>query len=164
MCEQLAKKYRENDSEFIKNSYIAGLLHDLTKQLEDKISTNILQNYGKKYLSEPKPIWHGYTCYFYLKKALKYKNNEILNAIKHHTVGNIRMSFLDKIVFVGDKISKERIWEGVEYYRDLAFKNLDKCFIELLNLQYKVAIEKHGKNNVGKGLIKHLNFWNNKNK
>lgn len=41
-------------------------------------------------------------------------DEEILDAIKYHTIGNGNMSVLSEIVYLADAIESERDWEGVE--------------------------------------------------
>ena len=54
-------------------------------------------------------------------------------AIAIHTTGDENMTMLQKILFVADKTDETRNYEDVEYYRKLAFKDIDEAIIEIIN-------------------------------
>jgi nicotinate-nucleotide adenylyltransferase len=86
------------------------------------------------------------------------KDTEILQAVFNHTVGSPDMTRLDMIVFCADKISVERDYPNVDYYRKLCFENLTQGFKELLEMQYERSVAKHGVDNIGKMLINTVKY------
>ncbi|AGM25093.1 nicotinate-nucleotide adenylyltransferase [Spiroplasma chrysopicola] len=138
---------------------IAGTWHDVTKQWSNEKQEAYLLKYAPELVSEPIPTWHGYSAYYYLKHELLFNDEEILSAIKWHTVGHQSMTKLEMVTFIADKISKERQYDGVEYYRELSTINLEKTFQELIIMQYQCAVAKHGLLAIGKNIIKTISKW-----
>jgi putative nucleotidyltransferase with HDIG domain len=60
------------------------------------------------------------------------KDKSIINAIMHHTTGRVNMTFLEKIIFIADKIEPNRHYEGVEEIRKEAYNNIDEAMIKSL--------------------------------
>ena len=55
------------------------------------------------------------------------KDEEILSAIYYHTIGKENMSLLEKIIYIADFIEPQRNFPKLEWYREYAFKDLDKA-------------------------------------
>lgn len=111
---------------------IAGILHDITKELpkEEQLqiildSGIILDNIQK---NAPK-LWHGLSGSLYIKKHLGIDDEDILNAIHYHTTGRAGMSLLEKIIFVADFTSEERTYKGVATMRKKAKKSLENAML-----------------------------------
>jgi nicotinate-nucleotide adenylyltransferase len=54
---------------------------------------------------------------------------EVLNAIRRHTLGQVGMSLLDKIIYVADKIEPSREYEGVAEMREEAYRDIDSAML-----------------------------------
>jgi len=111
---------------------IAGILHDITKEMpveeQLKIITDsgiILDNVQK---NAPK-LWHGISGSIYIKENLDINDADILNAIRYHTTGRAGMSLLEKIIFVADFTSQERTYKGVSTMRKKSRKTLDEAML-----------------------------------
>ncbi len=111
---------------------IAGILHDITKEMpveeQLKIITDsgiILDNVQK---NAPK-LWHGISGSIYIKENLNINDADILNAIRYHTTGRAGMSLLEKIIFVADFTSQERTYKGVSTMRKKSRKTLDEAML-----------------------------------
>lgn len=138
---------------------IAGTLHDITKRWsEDKMKSYLLK-YDKELIKEPLPVWHSYVGAMHLKHDWLFKDDEIIDAVFHHTVAKPAMSTLEMIVFCADKISEERNYENVEKYRTLVKSDLKLGFLELLKNHYKVAILKHSRDNIGNRIIDAYQYY-----
>ena len=125
----LACHYGEN----YEKAYYAGLLHDCAKKLDYDAQINIINKYNdyelmENELSYPKVI-HALTGALIAKYEFGISDTEILNAIRYHTLGSVKMSTLDKIVYIADLISEDRIYKGVEILKDLAYNNIDKAIL-----------------------------------
>lgn len=48
-----------------------------------------------------------------------------MRSIRYHTIGAIRPSLVEKIVFVADYIEPQRTFPGVEQARALAYQDID---------------------------------------
>lgn len=125
----LACHYGEN----YEKAYYAGLLHDCAKKLDYDAQINIINKYNdyelmENELSYPKVI-HALTGALIAKYELGISDTGILNAIRYHTLGSVKMSTLDKIVYIADLISEDRIYKGVEILKDMAYNNIDKAIL-----------------------------------
>ncbi|BDV03702.1 MAG: nicotinate-nucleotide adenylyltransferase [Candidatus Hepatoplasma scabrum] len=139
-AKRLAKNYHYFNW---KKAYYAGLIHDLFKYH----SKNFLLEYVSKNLKEneelpPFPALHGYAAAFWLEQMYKIKDQEFLGAIRKHTTAARKMSKLDKIIYVADKISSDRKGKEIYHQRKQAYKNLDFTFAKLLNKQVEKLKER----------------------
>ena len=70
-------------------------------------------------------IWHGEVGAEIIQDELKITDEEILNAVRRHTIGAVQMTTLDKIVYVADYVEPGRDFPGANYAREVAFADLD---------------------------------------
>jgi len=87
-------------------AYLAGLIHDCAKcfsnqQLLELIDSNL--NIDENEKSNPKTL-HAPVSAYIAKKDFGITDNEILSAVRWHTLGKINMSDFEKIIFLADKI------------------------------------------------------------
>lgn len=99
---------------------MAGLLHDWDKALSPKRLRDRIAHYGldidgATQINMPQ-LLHGPTAAAVLADEFPEFGDEIFQAIERHTVGGIRMTPLDMIVFCADKIEPGN---DVQVYRDL---------------------------------------------
>ncbi|WP_425377922.1 nicotinate-nucleotide adenylyltransferase [Spiroplasma endosymbiont of Polydrusus pterygomalis] len=138
---------------------ISGTYHDVTKQWTEEKQQAYLKKYLPSFLSEPLPTWHSYTDYCHLKYDLLFIDEEILSAVKWHTVGWPQMTMFEMLIFVADKISCERDYPKIDYYRTLAQQDLKKAFQELLVAQFEWAVAQHGLEHLGKNIQLTYQHW-----
>ena len=93
---------------------VAGLLHDCGK---GRCKDNLMHSKKSAELAKTK---------------FGVKDDDILNAIMHHTTGRVNMTLLEKIIFIADKIEPHRKYEGVEEIREAAYINIDEAIIKSL--------------------------------
>jgi len=103
-AEQLALKYGLDTQK----AYLAGLLHDCAKCFSKEVS----QSYFDKIdiLEEEKinyKTWHAPIGAYIAKIQFGIEDEEILSAIRWHTLGKINMTLFEKIIFLADKIETE---------------------------------------------------------
>lgn len=143
-CVKLAKQYGEDTEK----AYIAGILHDIRKEVD--FSEMKLEMLSSGYYIDPveldtKGTWHGIAAAYFLKNKLGIEDNDILNAVRFHTVGRARMSKLEKIVYLGDLVSAERDYPDVEKFRSYALKDLDFAMFRSLRWSIESLIGKGNK-------------------
>ena len=119
----------------IHRAELAGLLHDVMKDVGKKEQLALMEQYGVK-LSEieqnaPK-LWHAIAGAVYVKNVLHIGDEDVFNAIRYHTTGRAGMSLLEKIIYIADCTSEERNYKGVERIRKLAVSDLDEVMAEAL--------------------------------
>lgn len=111
---ELAKRYNLD----VKKAELAGLLHDCAKcKTNDELKEIInkfLDDVDKNELKNYKTL-HAPVGAYYAKEKFNIEDNEILSAIRWHTLGRVNMTTFEKIIFLADKIEKNT--------RDLNYRN-----------------------------------------
>lgn len=143
MAGELAKIHNED----IETAKIAGLLHDIAKEMpkeemlkyvkENNIETNKIERINTA-------ILHGKIGADIARKRYGV-SKQIQDAIKYHTTTSPEMDTLAKIVYVADKTEMNRKSEDydIEYERELAKKDLDAVIIYIIDANIKSLIDKN---------------------
>ncbi|WP_412988252.1 bis(5'-nucleosyl)-tetraphosphatase (symmetrical) YqeK [Pediococcus siamensis] len=107
---------------------IAGLLHDYAKQRSDHDFIKVIneKQMDPELLDYGNAIWHGVVGAEFIKDELHIFDEEILNAVRKHTVGAAYMTKLDQIVYMADYIEPGRDFPGVDKARQITHQNLEK--------------------------------------
>ena len=120
-------------------AYITGLLHDVAKEFTDIENEYYINKYNidKIFLTgDLKPVLHGIVGSYYVKE--KYNmDDEVCNAIKYHSTGNIDMTLFEKIILISDKIGRDNYDPRLV---ELAKTNIDEAliyFIEWLKNRFE---------------------------
>ena len=141
-AKQLAELYNAP----IDKVMIGASLHDAAKSYE---LADMLAVVGDKYLEihnesyRIPQILHGFAAAEVAEKELGITDQEILEAIRYHTIGKTNMSLVSKIVYLADAIEDERDWPGVDKTRELAKSNIDKAILYELDKKIEYLISKH---------------------
>lgn len=118
-----------------KKAYIAGLLHDITKEMNEKTQLKMIKKYNIKndliFINSPK-LWHAKTAAAFVKEELNITDEEIISAISCHTTAKANMTNFEKIIYIADITSEDRNYDDVEVVRKLAFKDLNECLVYIL--------------------------------
>lgn len=133
----------------VEDAVAAAYLHDVAKFFE---ITKMIDLVKGKYpeienkMSQTTAILHGFAGAEFIRNnydLFGIDNEEILDAVKYHTIGSENMSTLSKIIYLADAIEAGRTWDGVEKARELAKKDLDKALIYEIKtkLEYLLSIE-----------------------
>ena len=64
-----------------------------------------------------------------IARAVFGEPDEVYDAIFWHTTAKDDMTTLEKIIYVADYMEPNRAFEGVERFRELAYKDLDKALL-----------------------------------
>ncbi len=106
---------------------LAGFVHDYAKQVPKEEYRKVIktQGFDQDLLNWNRSIWHGIVGTYFIKRDLKITDKEILTAVDRHTTGDVKMTTLDKIVFMADFIEPGRDFPGVDEARKVTFANLD---------------------------------------
>lgn len=140
----LAQRYQGD----VTRAGLAGLVHDYAKQRSDEEFKQVIvqQHFDPELLAYNNAIWHGIVGAYFIEQELNIHDEQILNAVRRHTVGAPAMSQLDKIVFVADFIEPNRDFPGIKEARQLADEDLDAavrfevCHTLTYLIQKQVAI------------------------
>lgn len=127
--EETALKLSEKHGVDKEKVSIAALLHDVAKDEPDgeMMDLVISENLDLDLLQYGNAIWHAPVGVIKAKRDFYIEDEEILNAIKHHTVGASEMSAVEQIVYVADYIEPGRDFSGVQTARKLADESLEKA-------------------------------------
>ena len=110
---------------------VAALLHDVTKEMSIDEHIDILDGAGITVTDEDMTtpgILHSFSADIYCRKNFsEYVNNDILSAIKNHTVGSNSMSVFDKIIFISDFIEETRKYEACINLRKFLLSEISKA-------------------------------------
>lgn len=119
---ELARRFGGN----LEKASIAALVHDYCKERpeEDFIAYMQKNQYPIDLQKFGVEIWHGLIGADMIQDELGIQDEDILNAVRHHTTGAAKMSILEQIIYVADYIEKGRDFPGVEEAREKAMINL----------------------------------------
>ena len=87
-------------------------------------------------------IIHGPVGAILAKRDYGISDEEILNAIRIHTTGDVNMSLLEKIIFLSDLIEPGRAFPGVDELRVKAFKDLDEAMVHAFDMTIMHVLNK----------------------
>lgn len=158
---ETAKKLAEIYNVPVDEAEAAAYLHDVAKFFELSVMIDLTKG---KYpevedeLSKTTAVLHGFAGAEFIRNnysLFEIDNEEILNAVKYHTIGSNKMGTLSKIIYLADAIEAGREWQGVEKAREIAKYNLDEALIFEINTKLEYLLSK--------GNIIHPNiilFWN----
>jgi len=94
-----------------KAGYLAGIAHDLAKQMEPKLLMKLVKDDGLPItdIEKGKPnLLHGRAAAVLLKERFCIHNKDVLEAVTFHTSGKENMCALTKTVYIADKIEVSR--------------------------------------------------------
>lgn len=119
---------KANDVDLEKAS-VAALVHDYAKECSAEEFKRIIKEkqLDPDLVNWNNFIWHGVIGAEIIKDELQITDDEILNAIRRHTVGAPEMTKLDKVIYVADYIEAGRDFPGVVEAREVAKKDLDEA-------------------------------------
>ncbi len=138
---KLAKMYNAD----VKKCEIAGVLHDITKEMPFDEQLKLIDNSDiilTDLERKTNKLWHSISGSVYVKDILKIEDEEIINAIKYHTTGRSNMTLVEKIIFVADFISDERVYDDVVILRELAYESLEDAMLYGLSFTIKDLIDR----------------------
>lgn len=135
-AKQLARYYNVNEEK----AEIAALYHDVCKEYnKEEIEAHI-----KKYKTKMPPLLQNHLplVHGFLAADLAYeqgiKNEDVLNAMRYHTIGRSGMSMLEKIIYIADAYEPNRTFNGREEIKNLAYEDINKA----IHLQLNYLLEK----------------------
>lgn len=137
----LAMQYGANPNK----AYFAGLVHDICKELPHQEQKRLMLTcpFPPDELELKTPsLYHAVAGSAFLNKCFDINDEEILRAVRFHTVAADNMSKVEAIVYMADLISAERDYSGVEAMRKLAFSDFDKAMAEALRFQISSQVNK----------------------
>lgn len=130
-AKRLALKYGGD----AKKCYLAGLLHDITKNSPDAEHLKLFETFGIMLSVVEKnaiKLWHAMSGEAYLRNVIGITDEEVLDAVRYHTTAKADMSLTAKILYLADFTSLDRDYPDVDVIRKYVDESLDKAFIYAL--------------------------------
>lgn len=116
---------------------VAGLLHDCAKDIEiNELKSIVKENKLKidDVIKKIPKLLHPLVGTIIAEREFNIQDADILQAIKSHSTGIVKMTTLDKIIYLSDKIEPLRYIEGVEEARKIVKKkDLDRAVLIMLD-------------------------------
>lgn len=138
---RLAKLYGVDEND----AYLAGLLHDITKNYNEDQHLRIFTRFGIILSDVEKTstkLWHAISGAAYVKNVLNINNDAVISAIRYHTTAKSSMTHLEKLVYLADLTSADRSYEDVEIMRNLVNTNIDDALAYALSFTIKDLVDK----------------------
>ena len=128
---ELAQRF-EIDTDRVK---AAALLHDFARVTKGDRLLELAREYGIPItpLDERMPVFlHGPVGAEIVRRELHIENDEVLEAVRLHTIGGTGMGPVAKVVYLADKIepSKDSRYPFNSEVRDLAKVNLNRAILK----------------------------------
>ena len=123
---ETARKLAEKYGTDADKAELAGLLHDITKNMSNAEQLKMLEKYGvpqtESVLACPF-IWHSYTSAFYVRDVLGISDTEIFDGIYYHTTGKKGMTLFEKVIYIADLVEPTRTYPDAKSAKWCLFKN-----------------------------------------
>lgn len=113
---RLAEKYGGD----VEKAYLAGLLHDITKNATPQEHLHIFEEFGIMLNSVEKnaeKLWHAISGSAFIEHKLNICDNEIITAVRFHTTARKGMTLLEKLLYLADFTSADRDYDDVDIMR-----------------------------------------------
>lgn len=140
-AEELAELYGENKE----RAYFAGMAHDIAKELpreeQHRLAARCKLNVSEIELNSS-PLLHAVAGAQLLLERFGIEDEEILLAVRYHTVAAGGMSRLAQIVYLADLISEDRDYKDVKKMRKHAHSSLEKGMYEALKFSVEDSADK----------------------
>lgn len=140
-AKRLAEKYGANADK----AYLAGLLHDITKNAEKNEQLQMFKKFGiipDDITANSHKLWHAVTGAAYIKNVLKINDEEIISAVRYHTTAKKYMNLLEKILYLADFTSLDRDYDDVEVMRKKVNESLNSAMKYALSYTVAELVEK----------------------
>lgn len=131
----IAEKMGENYGVKSEEVFITALYHDYAKEFsDDNLLKYVYENkLERDIISDSNPyLYHGLVAAHICQSKGYINTLSLYNAIRYHTTGYIHLDLLGKVIFVADAIEMGRNYSQVDFFRKLAFRNLNLTCLKIL--------------------------------
>lgn len=122
---------KANNLENPLDAFMAGLFHDIGKDLAIEKQFEIVKEQFPEYVDMPKFSYHQFAGAYLAKKLFNINDEEMLSAIKFHSTGNENMGKIAKIIYAADKIEPTRGFDSSDLISAM-MKDIDEGFKTVL--------------------------------
>lgn len=126
-----------NKNPSCQKAYLAGLLHDIGKNVKGQEAAAIMGQHYPQFASYPEWTFHQFIGEYLAQKVFGITDSEILAAINRHATGDVHMAPLAKIIYSSDKIEPGRGYDSSSLIK-ACYKNYYAGFLAVLsaNMEY----------------------------
>ncbi|MBQ4252474.1 MAG: bis(5'-nucleosyl)-tetraphosphatase (symmetrical) YqeK [Erysipelotrichaceae bacterium] len=112
-----------------RKAWLAGLYHDIAKDLDDETSLMYMKLYYPNRLKENRAVWHQFVARRLLERYYRMTDEEILKAVENHCLGEDEAP-LSMIIYCADKLEPLRGYDSSREI-ELCCRDLKKGFQEV---------------------------------
>ena len=133
---ELAKKHSLDEEK----AYVAGILHDITKEEPLDVQKELIEANGYKMteleINSPN-IYHQMSGAEYIRNVLNIDDEDIIGGVRYHTTGRADMTDFEMMIYLADFTSSDRNYPDVEIMR----QKTEKSFLDgmLYSLKYTIT-------------------------
>ncbi len=146
---ELAQHFSQDEA-VLKEVALAGLLHDAAKSMRPQALFDYCEQHGIECSDaerESPQTLHPFVGAHMVQQELEIQSLDILNAIRYHTTGRAGMGFVEKIVFIADKIEENTrnplfIRRTTEHLNFRDPTSLDRTILYLLDSTLTFVMDK----------------------
>ena len=121
----------------------AGRYHDIAKNFSQERMDECVIRYGlDESLLGNAALAHSKVGAAILEHEFGVNDEDILNAVRFHTTARKGMSLLEEIIYVADVVEDNRTYSDLEYYQQLAYRDLDQASLEILEYTFGYLAER----------------------
>ena len=137
---ELAKKHGVDENK----AYLAGILHDVTKEMPNDEQIALIEKYDRKLTYVEKGnhrVFHQISGAVYVKHILEIDDVEVINSIRYHTTGREGMTLFEMIIYLADFTSEDRSYPDVDVMRRKTDEDLYSAMMYSLKYTIKSVVE-----------------------
>lgn len=137
---RLAEKYGADTEK----AYLAGLLHDVTKNASAEEHLKLFETFGIILTANEKShkLWHAMSGELYIKYILNIDDGDILDAVRYHTTAKAQMPLLSKVLYLADFTSRDRDYDDVDEMRRLVDISMEEAMLYALKYTITDLVER----------------------
>ena len=121
-------------------AYLAGLLHDITKNASKEEHLQIFSQFGiilNDIEKNAAKLWHAISGAAYIEHILGVCDSEIIEAVRYHTTAKKDMSPLCTVLYLADFTSRDRDYPDVDVMRRLVDISFSQALVYALQYTIK---------------------------
>lgn len=139
---KLAQEFAGNNGLDEKKAYIAGMLHDVAKEMDKDEAQRLMKTHYVEFINKPEAVYHQWLSAYVARNTFLIDDKEILQAITNHTTASVNMSKLDMCVYCADKLDPLRGYDSSQEIK-LCNENIETGFCNELKNFYKFSKKKN---------------------
>lgn len=126
-------------------AYVAGLLHDVCKEMPAEKQLEYVMRSPldvSEYEKKTPALFHAVAGSVFIREEFGITDPEIVKAIRYHTVACGNMDKLSQVIYIADLISEDRDYKDVKRMRKVAEQSLEKAMLEALKFSLADSVGK----------------------